>query len=325
MKMIHQYKVEDTEGIISLWNRAAVKIGYKEMNIARFSEIFAENPYFHPNHTFVMREEGAVVGFACGCVDDDIPLGKISGYITCILLDEQRETSDNYRKFMDLLEESFAKAGRVQSDILFFNPMMLPWYIKGTNHHEHNNAPGVFKNSRLYKELLNYGYAERTTECAMYMSLDDYIIPATITEKVKKAAKAGYQVALFDKNMHHDLDTMLQKLGNPLWEKEIKQAANEGAPVLVAAKNGRTVGFAGPIRRQESGRGYFTGIGVNKEHEGYGLGTILFFLLCQEEKKVGAQYMSLYTGNTNPAARIYLQAGFHIVEEFAVMRKGLRW
>lgn len=322
--MINKYKAEDTEGIISLWNQAAVKIGYKEMNTARFTEIFTKNPYFHPNHTFVMREEEAIVGFACGCVGDDIPLGKASGYITCILLDEQYETSDNYRKFMDLLEESFAKAGRVQSDILFFNPMMLTWYIKGTNHHEHNNSPGVFKNSRLYNELLDYGYAERTTECAMYMNLDNYSIPATITEKVEKAAKAGYQVALYDKSKHSDLDTMLYKLDNPLWEKEIKQAALEGSPVLVAAQYGRTVGFAGPIRRQESGRGYFTGIGVNKEHEGHGLGTILFFLLCQEEKKVGAQYMSLYTGNTNPAMKIYLQAGFRVVEEFAVMRKELK-
>jgi len=324
VKMINKYKAQDAEGIISLWNRAAVKIGYKEMNTVRFAQIFTENPYFHLNHTFVMRKDEAIVGFACGCVGDDIPLGKVSGYITCILLDEHYETSDNYRKFMDLLEESFAKAGRIQSDILFFNPMMLPWYIKGTDHHEHNNAPGVFKNSQLYKELLEYGYVELTTECAMYMNLDNYSVPATIMEKVERASKDGYQVSLFDKIKHYDLDTMLQKLENPLWEKEIKQVVKEGALVLVAVRNGRTVGFAGPIRRQESGRGYFTGIGVNKEHEGHGLGTILFSLLCQEEKKAGAQYMSMYTGNTNPAIGIYLKAGFRIVEEFAVMRKELK-
>lgn len=322
--MIDKYISQDTEDIINLWNRAAVKLGYKEIDIACFTQIFTKNPYFNPDHTFVMKEDGAVVGFACGCVGDDIPLGKVSGYITCILLDEKYETRDNYRKFMDLLEDSFAKSGRIQSDILFFNPMMLPWYIKGTDRHEHNNAPGVFKNSRLYQELMDYGYEERATECAMYMNLDNYSIPATIWEKVERAAKDGYQVSLFDKSKHYDLDTMLQKLDNPLWEKEIREAAREGAPVLVAAQNGRTVGFAGPIRRQESGRGYFTGIGVNKEHEGHGLGTILFFLLCQEEKKVEAGYMSLYTGKTNPAAKIYLQAGFHIVEEFAVMRKALK-
>jgi ribosomal protein S18 acetylase RimI-like enzyme len=322
--MIDKYISQDTEDIINLWNRAAVKLGYKEMDTACFTQIFTKNPYFHSDHTFVMKEDGAVVGFACACVGDDIPLGKVSGYITCILLDEKYETRDNYRKFMDLLEDSFAKSGRIQSDILFFNPMMLPWYIKGTDRHEHNNAPGVFKNSRLYQELMDYGYEERATECAMHMNLDNYAIPATIWEKVERAAKDGYQVSLFDKSKHYDLDTMLQKLDNPLWEKEIKEAAREGAPVLVAAQNGRTVGFAGPIRRQESGRGYFTGIGVNKEHEGHGLGTILFFLLCKEEKKVGAGYMSLYTGKTNPAAKIYLQAGFHIVEEFAVMRKELK-
>jgi ribosomal protein S18 acetylase RimI-like enzyme len=323
MIMISKYKAQDIEGIINLWNSAAVKLGYKEMNSARFSQIFTENPYFKPDYTFVMQEDEDIVGFACGCVGDDLPLGMTSGYITCIILDERYETTDNYRKFMELLEKSFANAERIQSDLLFFNPMMLPWYIKGTDHHEHNNAPGVFKNSRLYQELLEHGYAERATECAMYLKLEQFTIPAKVTEKIEKAAIEGYEVALFDKRKHYDLASMLQKLENPLWEKEIQQAAAEGIPVLVAAQNGRTVGFAGPISKQESGRGYFTGIGVNKEHEGHGLGTILFYLLCQEEEKVGAEYMSLYTGVTNPAAKIYVQAGFHTVEEFAIMRKML--
>jgi Acetyltransferase (GNAT) family. len=93
--------------------------------------------------------------------------------------------------------------------------------------------------------------------------------------------------------------------------------------VLVAAREGRVVGFAGPMIRQKNGRGYFTGIGVVKEHEGHGLGTILFYKLCKEEKAVGAGYMSLYTGADNPAGKIYRQAGFVTVQEFAVMRKML--
>ena len=233
--MINNYREEDKDKVIELWNRAAVKIGYKEMDSKRFSDIFTKNPYFDPKLTFVMKEEAAVTGFACGCVGNDLPLGDTSGYVTCIILDEQYETEENYRKLMDCIEEAFIKAGKLQSEILFFNPMMLPWYIKGTDHHEHNNAPGVFKNSRLFRELLNYGYTQRTTECAMYLKLDHFMIPQKVQEKERKAELEGFEVSLFDKNRHRELDTMLPKLDNPLWEKEINQAAKEGKPFLAAA------------------------------------------------------------------------------------------
>ncbi|WP_332310194.1 GNAT family N-acetyltransferase [Paenibacillus sp. P22] len=63
--------------------------------------------------------------------------------------------------------------------------------------------------------------------------------------------------------------------------------------------------------------------GVEPSHEGHGLGTILFFRLCEAFRSAGAEYMSLYTGSGNPALRIYEKAGFRTVKEFAVMRKEL--
>ncbi|SHL44336.1 Acetyltransferase (GNAT) family protein [Anaerocolumna jejuensis DSM 15929] len=321
--MIDTYKEEYRDGILKLWNTAAVKLGYKELDMDSFSDIFTGNAYFNPEQAFVMRKANEITGFACGCMGEDLPLGETSGYITCVILGEDVENSENYIQLLSLLEETFQRAGKTQSEILFFNPMMLPWYIRNTDRHEHNNAPGVFKNSRFYEELLQNGYVLRTTEQAMYLDLKGFGIPQAIAEKEEKAAGEGYEVSLFDKARHCNVEQMLKKLENPLWEREILQCTREGTPVLIAAKNGAVVGFAGPMLRQENGRGYFTGIGVVKEHEGHGLGTILFYKLCEEEKKVQAAYMSLYTGAENPAARIYSQAGFRRVQEFAVMRKML--
>jgi GNAT superfamily N-acetyltransferase len=318
---IDTYKEEYRDGIIELWNTAAVSIGYKELNTESFSRIFTGNPYFNPEQAFVMRKDNRIAGFACGCMGEDLPLGKTSGYITCILLQEDAEDTQNYRQLLNSLEETFRKAGKTQSEVLFFNPMMLPWYIKDTDCHEHNNAPGVFKDSRLYRELLQYGYVLRTTEQAMHLNLAEFDIPEAIKEKEEKAARKGYEVTLFEKSRHRKVEEMLKELENPLWEREIKQCTQEGTPVLIAARDKEAVGFAGPVIRQENGRGYFTGIGVVKEQEGHGLGTVLFYKLCQEEKKAGAAYMSLYTGVDNPAGRIYSQAGFRAVQEFAVMRK----
>lgn len=321
--MLITYKDEDAKDIIRLWNEVAVGIGYKELDEVSFARIFSKNLYFNPEQALLLKEEGKLIGFACGCMGDDLPLGGTSGYITCVLLREPYETTDNYRLLLGRLEETFAKAGKTQSEVLFFNPMMLPWYIKGTNHHEHNNAPGVFKSSRLYQELLDFGYLERATENAMYLKLSEFCIPEAVREKEAKAALSGYEVTLFDGSRHKNVAEMLSKLQNPLWEKEILKATKEQVPVVIAAKDGEVVGFAGPIIREQSGRGYFTGIGVVPEHEGHGLGTILFYKLCENEKKAGAEYMSLYTGSENPAGKIYHQAGFVTVQQFAIMRKML--
>ncbi|MNY32026.1 Mycothiol acetyltransferase [compost metagenome] len=126
---------------------------------------------------------------------------------------------------------------------------------------------------------------------------------------------------MFDPGKHSGVEAMLDGFGNPLWQKEIGGATAQGVPVVVAAYQGKTVGFAGPVIRQANGRGYFAGIGVLPEHEGHGLGSLLFYKLCEAFKTIGTDYMSLYTGISNPAIRIYERAGFQTVKQFAVMRR----
>lgn len=319
--MIAHFDAKYTDGVISLWNEVAVRDGYCEMDRRRFVSVFTGNPYFRAENTFVMAEEDAVYGFACGCTGDDLPLGADTGYITCILLADPARSDGNFSLLLGRLEESFRRQGKKQADVLFFNPMMLPWYIPGTPGHLHNNAPGAMTESFFHLSLLRNGYRERARECAMYLNLSRFSIPPAIDEKERAAARAGYEVAPFDPARHSGVEPMLRTLGNPVWRQEITRCMQTGVPVLVAAKGGETVGFAGPVVREESGRGYFTGIGVVPAHEGKGLGSVLFFRLCRALRDVGADYMSLFTGVINPAIRIYRSAGFMPVREFAVLRR----
>ncbi|MFS0838075.1 N-acetyltransferase family protein [Paenibacillus sp. 1P03SA] len=322
--MIESWNQSFTDEVIRLWNTEAVKDGYKEMTGRSFNGIFLSSPYFDEENTFVMREaDGTIVGFACGCTGDDLPLGDAAGYITCIVLSADRQTDANYRLLLEALERRFRQLGKKQADVLFFNPMMLPWYIPDTPGHEHNNAPGVPAGSRLHEFLLGEGYAERARECAMYLNLAAFSIPDEIRAKEARAAAGGYSAGLFDPARHKGIEAMLQGFDNPLWQKEIAASTANGVPVVIAARQGQAVGFAGPVIRQENGRGYFAGIGVHPEHEGHGLGSLLFFRLCEAFKDIGTDYMSLYTGSTNPAIRIYEKAGFTTVKQFAVMRKAL--
>lgn len=312
-----------TRAVIDLWNEVAVKDGYKELNEETFESLFQSNRYFDPENTFVLLESNQVKGFACGCTGDDLPLGDAAGYMTCIVLTEQYQTDEYYKLMLESIENRFRQLGKTQSDVLFFNPMMLPWYIPDTPKHEHNNAPGVPIDSSLYEFLIREGYKERAREHAMYLNLSAYITPEQMKAKEKSAADRGYHVELYDPVMHHGVAEMLERLGNPLWQKEIGESTEKGIPVVVAALHGKAVGFAGPVIRQDNGRGYFAGIGVHPDHEGHGLGSILFFKLCEAFKEIGTDYMSLYTGSSNPAIRIYERAGFHTVRQFSVMRREL--
>ncbi|MFD0959934.1 GNAT family N-acetyltransferase [Paenibacillus chungangensis] len=310
--------------VIALWNAEMVKDGYKEMTEASFRAIIRHNRYFDEETAFLWLEDGVLQGFGCGCTGSDLPYGDVAGYITCIVVGVEAVNRDVvYASLLSGLERRFQSLGKVQAEVLFFNPMQLPWYIPNTPGHEHNNAPGVPVDSELHAFLLSRGYMERAIEHAMYMELDGYEVPDSAHAKEKRAEDAGYSVALYNPAYHSGVGEMLVALGNPLWSKDIADSAAGGVPFLIAAQRGEAVGFAGPLIRSENGRGYFAGIGVMQEHEGRGLGSLLFFRLCEAFRHIGADYMSIYTGSTNPAIGIYEKAGFETVKEFAVMRREL--
>ncbi|QAY67000.1 GNAT family N-acetyltransferase [Paenibacillus protaetiae] len=313
------------EEVIALWNAEAVRDGYKELDAEGFRMAFTAHPYFDPGTAFVLLEEGTAAGFACGCTGSDLPLGDKAGYITCVVLSEEHQAAANYEVLLEALERRFAELGKTQAEVLFFNPMQLAWLIPGTPRHEHNNAPGVPAGSLLHQALLGRGYIERAKEQAMYLDLAGFAVPEDVRAKERAAAVKGYRTGVFAHGELENVQEMLAALGNPLWMKEIMQSEADGTPVVFAAKDGKAVGFAGPVIRQPSGRGYFAGIGVHPDHEGHGLGTLLFFKLCEAFRSIGTPYMSLYTGESNPAARIYEKAGFRTVKHFAVMRKELTY
>jgi len=322
--VIDNFKEKYVDGIIKLWNNSTVEDGYKELTIESFSHFFLKNSYFEMENTFVRIDDGEVTGFACGCTGDDLPYADVSGYITCIILSPKNRTIERFSELLGFLERTFEAQGKQNAEVIYINPIKLPWYIPGTPRHEHNNAPGALTESFYHISLLKNGFYERAREFAMYRTLDDFSIPEEVLSKERRARELGYEVAMFDRAMHSGVDEMLDKLDNPLWKREIPDCTGKGIPVVIVAHSGSAVGFAGPVIRQSSGRGYFAGIGIHPEHQSKGLGSILFFRLCQEFKNIGTSYMSLFTGKENPGRKIYEKAGFIVVREFAVMRKELK-
>lgn len=321
--MIRHFLPGDGPALHRLWNTAGCGMGYAPLNEEAFDRLLLKHPDFSPEYTFLLEKEGRALGFINGCTGAHIPRGLERGYISCLILAPEADNQENTALLLSALEAAFRAAGRQYSAVTFFNPIRLPWVIPGTGGHQHNNAPGVAVDLALHQRMLSLGYREAAREDAMYLDLKEFSVPEWVETKAEAMAARGNTVERYDEKRHQGMKEMLDALGNPVWSQEIPQAAKGGMEVLAALRGSQVAGFTGPIYPEETGRGCFTGLGVAPEFAHQGLGTLLFYRLCQRERETGARYMSLFTGTENPARNIYLGAGFRICRSFGVMLKDL--
>lgn len=298
-------------------------MGYAPLSQEKFRTLLTRHPSFRAEHTFVLETGGAVRGFVSGCTGAQTAEPGKKGFLSCLILAASEDTTSWTAELLTALENSFRKSGCQYSTVSFFNPIRLPWVIPGTAGCQHNNAPGVAVDLPLYRRLLALDYREFTREAAMFLDLKDYKTPAWVEEKAARMAQENYFVARYDPAVHTGLEGMVASLGNPDWNKEIPAAGKNGLNLLVGLYGNTCAGFTGPVYPEDTGRGYFAGIGVAPHYEKHGLGTLLFYRLLEAEKAAGSRYMSLFTGVENPARKIYLGAGFRIVRTFSVMLKEL--
>ena len=157
----------------------------------------------------------------------------------------------------------------------------------------------------------------------MHLDLSTFKVSEKAAKKINVLKEAGITFEFYDSAKHTGLDKLFDDLQNEYWRKDIKDnlALAHPRPILVASDRGSVCGFVGPIAVQQSGRGWFAGIGVDPAYEGKGIGSILFILLMENFKKLGAGFSTLYTGIENHAQKIYERAGFKVVKQWAIMRK----
>ncbi len=323
MSVIRNYTHADGDELFRLWNTAGAKNMYAPQSREGFDVMLLKHPYFNPEHTFVLEDGGEVWGFVNGVTGDDIAKGSERGYLSCVIIDDEYDSDENTRLLLDALEDSFRKKGKIHAAVTCFNPIQLPWIMPGTDGHQHNNMPGIAKDSVLYERMLSRGYTEGAAEQAMHMELSRFVMPEKILEKAERMAEEGYTVDFYDRLKHTGFNEMVESLGNSMWSAELPGAAASGMLMPVALEGSTVAGFAGPVYPQPTGRGYFAGIAVGEQFRGHGLGKLLFYRLCEAEKACGAEYMSLFTGVDNPARFIYYEAGFEVKRYYAVMIKEL--
>ena len=174
----------------------------------------------------------------------------------------------------------------------------------------------------------------------MYIDLAEYRMPEKITALRARLAGEGIYTGPYDAALRCDFDGMCDRVGSDYWrdvlrtetEAHLLNAPNADArmwpdgvcpagprTILAAVAEGRIVGFTGPVDKQKSGRGWFTGICTDPLYERRGIATVLFNLLMQAFVEEGAAFSTLFTGVENHAQKIYLNAGMRPVRRFSIM------
>ncbi len=303
------------------------ELPYQKLSADGFQDLFFTSSRSVTKLLYYAAADDRIIGFAAGCITEDTH----NCFLTFILTDLPYRRQGVGGLLLQALETGISsllpECGQEKKlTISFFNPCALTWTVPGTAGHDHPNAPGVDVASAAYLFFKNNGFRPVAYQNSFYLPLRQYTPPSSSDSETESLRQAGITLSLFDPKNHTGLKELAKDLGNPVWERELLSNAAKGAaadPLPAAIRQGRIVAFAGPLHVQESGRGYFAGIGVHSSCRNLGLGSLMFHTLCAALKDMGAGYMTLFTGETNPAGRIYKQAGFSIVKTWADMEKAL--
>lgn len=307
---------------------------------------------FYQQHRITSVEDGALIlqkitpetaawwfegdhRYTFAAMDGDVMIGLVSGvylpeyqtgYLSYLLVDDRNRGRGIGGALMAALENAFAGIPDCEKmDVVFRNPVQLPWFVAEDGGDHHPCVPGVDMSSSLYPFLQNRGYTDFTQQNVYHQKLRDYVAPADIAVKQEKLLSEGIELTLYDESCHYGLAELFDNINNPGWKAEVM--ANTHLPIVVAVdvnakQDGKSlvVAYTGPLTHNK-GRGVFCGIGTHKSYRGRGIGKIVFCEMCRRHVEHGASFMTLYTGETNPARYIYEAAGFRITRSFANMRK----
>lgn len=328
---IRAFETCDLPEVLRLWNESAAagEVAYKPLTAEIFQTKFLLNPHYGPEYSLAAEEGGHVIGFINGiCKKFFLPKEtheNTSAYLTVIFVDKAYRRQGVGTALLTALTDAFSRAGKKTVSCSGNNPVNLPWLVPGTQGHDHNNAPGVEVDCPGYGFLLKQGFEGKYSEVAMYLNLADYVSPPGLMALQAKLEAEGIATGRYDISLGCDFDRMCDRVGSEYWRKVLydETHAKNPRPILAAVHQGHIVGFTGPVDKEPSGRGWFTGICTDPVFERKGIATVLFNLLMQEFIACGAVFSTLFTGKENHAQRLYLRTGFQVVRRFAILARPL--
>lgn len=329
--MIASFDRRDIPEAVQLWNsrRGDSDFPYASIGCDSFSRIFFDNPGVTPIG-FKAVENEALEGFILGNIKKDYLNGEnfdnTPFYLSMIITGSAYEGNCIASALLSEAEEYARKIGKKSIAITYRNLSAIPWIMHNNEGSFcHNNAPGVLKPSKAYSLFLKHGFAEKKVECGLYYPLTNYSMSVKALKNEERLNADGISIEFFDSQKHYGFSELFDALHGEVWRKTIDDNLSRPnpLPVLVASCGGRIIGFAGPVDKESSGRGWFNGIGVHPDYQRRGIARVLFSRLLEAFHTIGASFSTIFTDEGNPALDLYLDIGFRIGGKFSVMEKAL--
>ncbi len=299
------------------------------MDNEQFNNHFFKSSAFQPNGTFVAEDGNKVIGFAsCSLRAMDEGKEKASCFLHTMIVKKEYRLQGIGSKLLKMCEDYAKVNHRTSMRFVFVCGVNWPWYIPNTDHHMHPGMPCVRINSPFYLFLYHHRYFVNSIHEGFHLPLAQYEMPKAVQEKIEENKKLGLTVEIYDPKKHTGINEFCDEIeadGNPGFANSIRYNLNREKPYpfLVALHDNKVCGWTGAMYVEPTGRGHLDGITVSPKERKHGLGKMLFCNLCNELKKMGASYMTFFTGLDNPARFMYIGAGFYVAQSFADMKKEL--
>lgn len=341
--IIRPFRQEDENGVLAVWN-ACVDAGdvlYYPLTKEYFERKFLKNDGCESENLLIAETGGQIAGFIHGVAPGTFALARPGcAYLTCVMTAPAYRGRGVGKALLAALKARMKARGAHTLYISSLNPVNLDWRIPGTPGHDHNNMPGLDTGCAGHGFFPAMGFQEKYREVSLYMNLSDYRMPPEVPDIQGRLSAEGIYTGPYDASWNCGFDGMCDRVGSDYWRDVLRteiaawkaKAPNADARfwadgirpqgprvLLTAVKDGQIVGFTGPVDRQQSGRGWFTGICTDPLFERRGIATVLFNLLMQAFVKEGAAFTTLFTGADSHAQKVYRRAGLRPVREFALM------
>jgi ribosomal protein S18 acetylase RimI-like enzyme len=254
---------------------------------------------FDPAGSFVALRAGRVAGF-CFAAMAGAPARD--GYLCALAVDPRWRRRAIGSRLLTLAQRYLALHGARRALVTFEgNPMPL--------------LIGIPPNNETYPFFLNRGFRtyDRSLLQVMVQDTTRFRLAPAVQTRIRRLASRGIRIEHAEPRHRRSLDRLLAA-NFPSWHHGVmaNMTGDPPQPVLVAARGGRVLGFAGPFGVGPLGAGHFHSFGVHPAARGLGVGLALFHTLCAQLKARGAKSVSLTTHLDNPAQEIYLRAGYRV-------------
>ncbi len=217
-------------------------------------------------------------------------------------------------------EAHVIKQGVTSIQISFRSLIKKPFYV--CQNDIHVNAQGLLVNSPYQPIFLSHGYKITSYQSTYHMALEHYQLPLDLKDIMLNQSDHMIKVGFYDPT--YNIKYLIDNMHNPDFANALLSNLDrlEPRPLLVGVKDHQVIGFAGPLSVL-NGQGRFQGISVLPDFQGLKVGKVLFNLMCHHLKDMGATYITLFTGDDNPARFLYEQTGFVKKHTFTMLKKEL--